>query len=88
MIGWGIIGWIVLGGIAGWIASKIMKTDAQQGIGLNIVVGVIGGLIGGFLLSLLGFDVAGSGLIFSMLTAILGSVILLGVVKMVTGRAR
>lgn len=88
MIGWGIIGWIVLGGIAGWIASKIMKTDAQQGIGLNIVVGVIGGLIGGFLLSLLGFDVAGSGLIFSMLTAILGSVILLGVVKMVTGRTR
>ena len=54
MLSWGFLGWIILGGIAGWIASKIMKTDAQQGIGLNIVVGVVGGLLGGFLLSLLG----------------------------------
>ena len=37
---------VIFGGIAGWIASKIMKTDAQQGIGLNIVVGVVGGLLG------------------------------------------
>lgn len=88
MISWGIIGWIVLGGIAGWIASKIMGTDAQQGIGMNIVVGIVGGLLGGFLLSLFGVDVAGGGLIFSMLTAIIGAVILLWIVKMVTGRGR
>ena len=86
MISWGIIGWIILGGIAGWIASKIMGTDAQMGIGLNIVVGIVGGLLGGFLLSLIGLDVAGGGLIFSMLTAILGAVILLWLVRMVTAR--
>lgn len=86
MIAWGVIGWIIFGGIAGWIASKIMKTDAQQGIGLNIVVGVVGGLLGGFLLSLLGVDVAGGGLIFSMFTAILGACILLFGVRALSSR--
>ncbi|MCF8786548.1 GlsB/YeaQ/YmgE family stress response membrane protein [Rhodococcus ruber] len=86
MLGLGIIGWIIIGGLAGWIGSKIMKTDEQQGILLNIVVGVIGGLLGGFLLKLLGRDVEGGGLIFSFLTCLLGAVILLFVVKAVTGR--
>ncbi len=88
MISWGILGWIVLGGIAGWIASKIMKTDAQMGIGLNIIVGILGGLLGGFLLGLAGVDVEGGGLIFSMLTAILGAVILLWLVGLMTGSRR
>ena len=88
MISWGIIGWIVLGGLAGWLASKIMHTDEQQGIVLNVVVGVVGGLIGGFLLSALGFDVEGAGVIFSFLTALLGAVILLFIVTSVTGRRR
>ena len=88
MISWGIIGWIVLGGLAGWLASKIMSTDEQQGIVLNVVVGVVGGLIGGFLLSALGFDVEGAGVIFSFLTALLGAVILLFIVTSVTGRRR
>ena len=88
MISWGIIGWIVLGGLAGWLASKIMNTDEQQGIVLNVVVGVVGGLIGGFLLSALGFDVEGAGMIFSFLTALLGAVILLFIVTSVTGRRR
>ncbi len=88
MISWGIIAWIILGGLAGWLASKIMKTDAQQGIGLNIVVGVVGGLLGGFLLSTLGVDVKGAGLIFSFLTAVFGAVVLLFLVGLVTGRRR
>nr|WP_271210250.1 GlsB/YeaQ/YmgE family stress response membrane protein [Rhodococcus wratislaviensis]GLK35389.1 membrane protein [Rhodococcus wratislaviensis] len=86
MLGLGIIGWIIIGGLAGWIGSKIMKTDAQMGILLNIVVGIAGGLLGGFLLKLLGFDVEGGGLIFSVLTCLLGAVILLFIVKAVTGR--
>ncbi|QSE72479.1 GlsB/YeaQ/YmgE family stress response membrane protein [Rhodococcus sp. PSBB049] len=86
MLGLGIIGWIIIGGLAGWIASKIMHTDEQQGILLNIVVGVVGGLLGGFLLSVLGVDVAGGGLIFSFLTCLLGAALLLFVVKAVTGR--
>ncbi|AGF73669.1 GlsB/YeaQ/YmgE family stress response membrane protein [Corynebacterium halotolerans] len=83
MLGLGIIGWIIIGGLAGWIASKIKGTDAQQGILLNIVVGVVGGLLGGWLLSLFDVDVAGGGLIFSFLTCLLGAVILLTIVRMV-----
>lgn len=86
MLGLGIIGWIIIGGLAGWIGSKLMKTDASMGIMLNIVVGIIGGLIGGYLLKLFGVDVEGGGLIFSFLTCILGAVILLFIVKAVTGR--
>lgn len=86
MLGLGIIGWIIIGGLAGWVASKIMKTDAQQGILLNIVVGVIGGLLGGWILTLFDVDVEGAGLIFSFLTCLGGAVILLFLVKLVTGR--
>ncbi|MFC8179725.1 MULTISPECIES: GlsB/YeaQ/YmgE family stress response membrane protein [Nocardiaceae] len=84
----GFIGWIVIGGLAGWIGSKIMKTDASMGIILNIVVGIIGGFLGGWLLSVFGVDVEGGGLIFSFLTCLLGAVILLFIVKAVTGRSR
>ncbi|WP_392543375.1 GlsB/YeaQ/YmgE family stress response membrane protein [Oryzobacter telluris] len=83
----GFIAWIIIGGLAGWVASKIMKTDAQQGIILNIVVGIIGALLGGFLLGLFGMDMAGAGLIASFLTALLGAVVLLFIVKAVTKRA-
>ena len=86
MLSWGFLGWIILGGIAGWIASKIMKTDAQQGILMNIIVGIVGGLLGGWVLSLFGVNVAGGGLIFSMLTAVGGAVLLLWIVGLVTGR--
>ena len=86
-MGMGIIGWIIIGGLAGWVASKIMNTDAQQGIILNIVVGIIGALLGGWLLGLFGMDMEGSGLIASFLTALLGAVVLLFVVKAVTKRA-
>lgn len=83
MLSLGIFSWIILGGLAGWIGSKIMGTDEQQGIIANIVVGIIGGLAGGFLLNLFGVDVKGGGLIFSFLTCLLGAVILLFVVKKV-----
>lgn len=83
MLGLSFIAWIIIGGLAGWIASKIKGTDAQQGILLNIVVGVIGGLLGGFLLSLFGVDVAGGGWIFSFVTCLIGAVILLSIVRAV-----
>lgn len=88
MLGLGIIGWIIIGGLAGWIGSKIMKTDERMGLMLNIVVGIIGGLLGGFLLRVIGVDVEGGGLIFSFITCLLGAVILLFIVKLVTGRSR
>ncbi len=43
--------WLVVGGLIGWIASKIMRTDAQQGVFLNIVVGIVGSMLGGWLIS-------------------------------------
>ncbi|WP_235455805.1 GlsB/YeaQ/YmgE family stress response membrane protein [Williamsia sp. Leaf354] len=76
----GIIGYIIIGGLAGWIASKFMGTDAQMGIVLNVVVGVIGAFLGGFLLSF-AFDTASGGWFFTFLTALIGSVILLFIVK-------
>ena len=75
----GIIAWIVIGGLAGWIAGQIK--DSSQGFFGNILVGIVGGLLGGWLLSLLGFDAAGGGFWFSLLTAILGSVILLSILN-------
>ncbi|MCW4352743.1 GlsB/YeaQ/YmgE family stress response membrane protein [Hoyosella sp. YIM 151337] len=85
MLGLGILGWIIIGGLAGWIASKIMGTDDKQGIPLNILVGVVGGLIGGFLLTLIGVDVESAGFFFSFLTCLLGAVILLWAVGKIRG---
>ena len=84
----GFIGWIIIGGLAGWIGSKVQNRDAQMGIGLNILVGIIGGLLGGWLLSAFGVDVAGGGLFFSFLTCLLGAVILLWIMNMVTRKRR
>ncbi|YAL83441.1 GlsB/YeaQ/YmgE family stress response membrane protein [Dermacoccaceae bacterium W4C1] len=86
MLGLGIIGWIIIGGLAGWIASKFMDTDAEQGIVLNVAAGVVGGLVGGFLLKLFNVDVEGAGLIFSFLTCLVGACIVIFAVKAVTGR--
>lgn len=79
-----IIVWIVVGALAGWVASMIMKTNAQMGALANIVVGIIGAFIGGWVVSLFGVDVnSGSLTIGGVLTAILGAVILLAILKMI-----
>ncbi|OBI92565.1 GlsB/YeaQ/YmgE family stress response membrane protein [Mycobacterium asiaticum] len=78
-VGW--IGYIIIGALAGWIAGKIVK-GAGSGILMNIVIGVIGALIGGFLLSF-AFDTASGGWWFTFFTAVLGSVILLWLVGLV-----
>ena len=76
-----IIAWIIFGALAGWIASIIMKTNAQQGAVGNIIVGILGAFIGGFLVrTLTDSDVDGFNLV-SLLTAIVGAVILLAIVK-------
>ncbi|GAB2513532.1 Transglycosylase associated protein [Corynebacterium atrinae] len=82
MPGLSFLGWIIIGGLAGWVASKIKGTDAQQGILLNIIVGVLGGLLIGWLLGFF-FDVAAGGWIFSFFTCLLGAVILLSIVQAV-----
>ena len=79
-----IVIWLVVGAFAGWVASMIMKTDAQMGAVANIVVGIVGAFVGGWVVYLFGTPPAAGQLnIPSILTAILGAVILLWVVKMV-----
>lgn len=77
--------WIIVGGILGWLASLVMKTDAQQGMLLNVIVGIIGAFIGGWLLA----PLFGTGTInqndFSMgslFVSFLGAVILLAIVNL------
>jgi uncharacterized membrane protein YeaQ/YmgE (transglycosylase-associated protein family) len=82
----GIIAWIVIGALAGWIASMIMNTNEEQGAVGNIVVGIVGAFLGGWILDLLTGDSHTGGFNFgTLLTAILGSVILLAIVKAVRG---
>jgi uncharacterized membrane protein YeaQ/YmgE (transglycosylase-associated protein family) len=78
----GIIAWIVVGGIAGWLASMVMKTNSQQGCLMDIIVGVIGGFLGGFLLTQLGMggDMTGINL-GSIFVAFIGAVVFLGLLK-------
>ena len=78
-----IIAFLILGGIAGWIASLIMGTDASQGIFLNIVVGVIGAFLGGFLFNLLGASGVQGFNIYSLVVATIGAVVLLWLVSLV-----
>lgn len=78
--------WIILGGFSGWIASKIMGRDSQMGIFLNIVVGVIGAFIGGWLVGILGLEPATGLNIWSFIVSILGAVVLLFLVGLVARR--
>jgi uncharacterized membrane protein YeaQ/YmgE (transglycosylase-associated protein family) len=84
--------WLIVGGVVGWIASMIMRTDGQQGIILNIVVGIVGAFLGGFLLSpLFGTGtINDSGLtVGTFLVSLGGAVILLAIVNLFRrGRAR
>jgi uncharacterized membrane protein YeaQ/YmgE (transglycosylase-associated protein family) len=84
-----IIVWIIIGGIAGWLASLVVQ-GGGMGIGMDIVVGIIGALIGGFILSVLGLGGGFTGFNFiSLVTAFIGAVILLLLVRLFTrGSAR
>ncbi|TAM63568.1 GlsB/YeaQ/YmgE family stress response membrane protein [Mycobacterium sp.] len=78
-VGW--IGYIIIGGIAGAIASKIIR-GSGAGILMDIVIGIVGALVGGFILSFF-VDTASGGYFFTFFTALLGSLILLWIVGMV-----
>lgn len=78
--------WIIIGGILGWVASMIMRTDSQQGPLLNIIVGIVGALLGGWLLAPLfntGTINQGDFSITALLVSLLGAVILLAIVNLV-----
>jgi uncharacterized membrane protein YeaQ/YmgE (transglycosylase-associated protein family) len=78
----GIILWLIVGGVIGWLASIIMRTDGQQGIFLNIIVGIVGAFIGGLVMS--GGSINSAPLtLTSFLVSLLGAVILLAIVNLV-----
>lgn len=82
----GLIILLVVGGVIGWIASMIMRTDAQQGVFLNVVVGIVGAVLAGFIATpLLGVPPVTSGgySIATILVSLLGAVVLLAIVNLV-----
>ena len=80
-----ILAFLVLGGIAGWVASLIMRTDAQQGIFLNVIVGVVGAVIGGMIFNAFGTAGVTGFNIYSFIVATLGAVALLWIVRIARG---
>ena len=83
----GLIGWIVLGALAGWIASLINRTNDQQGWIGNIILGVVGALVGGFLWNLVtDSDNAIDFSIGSLIIAVIGALIVSFIFGLVTGR--
>lgn len=84
-----LIIWLVVGGLVGWVASLLMGTDARQGVVLNVVVGIVGALLAGFVLvPLIGGSTINSGdfSAFGLMISLLGSVLLLFVVGLVRRR--
>lgn len=81
----GFLGAIIIGGLAGWVASMIMKTNASMGIFMNIIVGVVGAVIGNALLPLFGISGSTGFSIWSFVVALIGAIVLLFVVKAFSG---
>ncbi len=81
--------WLIIGGLIGWLASMLMKTDGQQGIFLNVIVGIVGAMLGGWFISpLVGVSTINQNN-FSMpalLVSFVGAVILLAIVNLVFRR--
>lgn len=79
----GIILWVIFGGLVGWVASLIMETDPEQGLVLNIVVGIVGAVLGGWIMNFFGEGGVGGFNLYSFLVALLGAVVLIMLVKLV-----
>ena len=80
----GIIIWLIIGGIVGWLASIIMKRDGQQGILLNIIVGIVGALIAGFLF---GGGINEAITVRTFIFSLIGAVILLAILNLFTRKS-
>jgi uncharacterized membrane protein YeaQ/YmgE (transglycosylase-associated protein family) len=81
-----IILWIIFGAIAGWIASMIMKTGSRQGIIMDVIYGVLGAFLGGWIATLLGGQPVTGFNLYSIVVAILGAVLVIGAVNIVQRR--
>ena len=84
-MGW--LAWLIVGAVSGWLASIVMRTNASQGLLLDIIVGIIGAFIGGFLFNAIGVTGVTGFDIWSVFVAFVGAVVLLGLLRLFTGRA-
>jgi uncharacterized membrane protein YeaQ/YmgE (transglycosylase-associated protein family) len=81
----GIILWIILGALSGWIASMIVKTDAQQGFFGDVILGIIGAIVGGFLFNLFGASGVNGFNVYSILVAVIGAVVVVFIGRAILG---
>jgi len=79
----GLLLWIIFGALVGWVASMVMGTDGQQGAILNIVVGIVGAVIGGFIMSQFGATGVSGFNLYSFVVALLGAMVLIWIVKLI-----
>lgn len=86
-MGLGIIGWIILGLIAGFIASKIVNNQGQ-GVMVDIILGVIGSLVGGFIFNFFGASGVNGFNIYSLIVAVIGAIVVLMIYHAIAGRRR
>lgn len=82
----GIILWIIFGALAGWIASVIMKTDSNQGTIMDIAMGVIGAMVGGFLMGIVGQSGVTGFNLYSLAVAVIGAVVVIYIGRMIRNR--
>ncbi len=82
----GLLAWLIVGAVAGWLVRIGMKTDRQQGLLMDIVVGIVGALIGGFLFNQFGAAGTTGFNIWSIFVAFVGAIVLLAVLRLMGGR--
>lgn len=84
----GLIGWIIVGGLSGWLASLVTGTGERMGCLLNIVVGVVGAVIGGWIFQSLGVEAPGGRYLGTIVTAFVGATVFLVILKLLVGGRR
>lgn len=82
----GLIAWLIVGAVAGWLASMVMKTNHRQGLLMDIVVGIVGAFIGGFLFNQFGTAGVTGFNIWSVFVAFVGAVVLLLLIRLANGQ--
>jgi uncharacterized membrane protein YeaQ/YmgE (transglycosylase-associated protein family) len=83
-MGW--LAWLVVGAVSGWLASIVMKTNRQQGLLFDIIVGILGAFVGGFLFNQFGAQGVTGFNIWSVVVAFVGAVVLLAAIRLVSGK--
>jgi uncharacterized membrane protein YeaQ/YmgE (transglycosylase-associated protein family) len=83
-----LIAWLIVGAVAGWLASIVMKTNHRQGLVMDIVVGIVGAFIGGFLFNQFGTAGVTGFNVWTVFVAFIGAVVLLAVLRMLSGNRR